>query len=103
MWSGRYINTKSGCLAVWDIACRSKEEGGLGIINVKNLNTTLLKFLDKFYNQADIPWVKFTWGKLYNNNDTPTHVRRPIGSFWWKDISKLMTHCQPNTGNSLMF
>jgi hypothetical protein len=110
MWSGRYINRKSGCLAAWDIACRTKEEEGLDVINMKNLNTTLLlKFLDKFYNQADIPWVKFTWVKLYNNNDTPAHVRRPIGSFWWKDISKLidkflqMTHCQPNRGNSLIF
>ena len=97
----------SSCLG---FNCRTKEEGGLGIINMKNLNTTLLlKFLDKFYNQADIPWFKFTWGKLYNNNDTLAHVRRPIGFFWWKDISKLidkflqMTHCQPNRGNSLMF
>jgi len=38
--------------------CRSKAEGALGIINMESQNKALLlKFLDKFYNHADIPWV----------------------------------------------
>jgi hypothetical protein len=45
-----------------------KEQGGLGIINmglgiinmkIQN-NALLLKFLKKFYNNADIPLVKLT-------------------------------------------
>jgi hypothetical protein len=42
-------------------ACLHKEEGGLGIINMRNQNSTLLIiFLDKFYNQANIPSVELT-------------------------------------------
>jgi hypothetical protein len=72
LWSKRDINRRGTCLAAWDPACRTKEEGGLGIINMKNQNIAfLMKFLDKFYNHADIPWVKLTWMKLYSNDNTP--------------------------------
>jgi hypothetical protein len=46
---------------------------------------------------------------FYSNSDAPPHAKRLIGSFWWKDISKLMTkflqmaQCQPNKGNSVLF
>jgi hypothetical protein len=50
------ISRRGTCLAAWEPMCRSKNEGGLGIINIQNQNTTLLmKFLDKFYNHADVP------------------------------------------------
>jgi hypothetical protein len=53
------INRKGTCLASWEIAFRSKKEGGLGIIDIKAQNLALLiKHLDRFYNHADIPWVK---------------------------------------------
>ena len=109
MWSGGDINRIGSCLAAWDIACRAKEEGGLGIVDIKNQNVALLiKFLDTFYNHADIPWVHLTWAKLYQNN-TPPHARSPTGSFWWKDVLKLydkflaMSRCVPNRGNSVLF
>lgn len=67
LWSGVDINRKGSFLAAWDIDCKSKK-GGLGIIDMKNQNYTLLiKFLDKFYNHAEIPWVELTWSKLYRN------------------------------------
>lgn len=110
LWNRGDINRKGGCLAAWEVACRSKKEGGLGIINMRSQNSALLlKFLDKFYNQAKIPWVKLTWDKLYSNNNAPPHAKRSIGSFWWKDIAKLMNkflqmaQCQPSKGNSPMF
>lgn len=75
---------------------------------MRNQNTALLmKFLDKFYNHADIPWVKLTWLKLYSNDNTPPHVRNPSGSFWWKDIIKLFgtfkafAVCHVNSGASI--
>jgi hypothetical protein len=77
---------------------------------MKNQNSALLmKFLDKFYNHADIPWVKLTWSKLYQNGNIASHDRSPTGSFWWKDILKLFekfktfAFCQPNQGNSVSF
>lgn len=38
-----------------------KEKGGLGIINLRLQNDALLmKHLRKFYNRADIPWVRIS-------------------------------------------
>ena len=110
LWSNGDINRKGTCLAAWEPTCRPKDEGGLGIIDIKTQNKALLlKFLDKFYNHADIPWVKLTWDKLYHNNNTPPHARCHVGSFWWKDVLKLhvdfrsLARCNPKLGNSVKF
>lgn len=61
LWSKGDINRKGTCLVAWETACMSKEQGGLGIIDIKDQNIALLlKFLDKFFNKSDIPWVKLT-------------------------------------------
>lgn len=40
----------------WEVACKPKDQGGLGIIDIKSQNDALLmKFLDKFYNHSDVP------------------------------------------------
>lgn len=81
LWSGGDINRKGTCLVAWEAACRSKDEEGLEIIDIKSQNTALLlKHLDKFYNHVDIPWVKLTWNKLYANNHIPPHAKTPSGS-----------------------
>jgi hypothetical protein len=62
MWSNGDINKKGKCLAAWETACKPKNQGGLGIIDISNQNNALLmKYLEKFYNKADIPWVSH-WG-----------------------------------------
>ena len=110
LWDKGDINRKGKCMVAWEIACRPKDQGGLGIIDIKSQNEALLmKFLDKFYNYADLPWVELTWNKLYSNTQTPPHARSPMGSFWWKDIMKLFPNfqkismCVPNRGNSVLF
>jgi hypothetical protein len=68
LWSKGEINRKSKYLVAWEVATKPKDQGGLGIIDIKSLNNALLmKFLDRFYNKADIPWVSLTWSKLYSN------------------------------------
>lgn len=53
-------------LAVWDIVCRLKKKGGLGIINLQVQNTGLLpKHLHNFYNKKDVPWVNLVWATYY--------------------------------------
>lgn len=101
------INRKGTCLAAWETACKSKDEGGLGIIDIKTQNNALLlKFLDKFYRKSDIPWVQVTWSKIYDSHQTPPHLRSPVGLFWWKDIIKLFNLFQqvavykPNMGDT---
>jgi len=91
-------------------ALAPKEGGGHGIIDLKTQNSVLLlKHLDKFYNSADLPWVRLiTWSKFYGNTQTPPHARSPVESFWWKDVLKLFEKfrnfsiCIPNKGNSVM-
>jgi len=41
-----------------------------------------------FFNKCDIPWVQLVWHSHYNNGSIPLHNRR--GSFWWKDVLKLL-------------
>jgi hypothetical protein len=56
LWRKKDIEAKSTPLAVWDMVCRPKDQGGLGIINLRvQSKCLLLKHLHKFYNRADIP------------------------------------------------
>jgi len=49
------------------MVCKSRQEGGLGIINIEEQNKALLiKNLDKFFNRRDIPWVQMIWEKYYS-------------------------------------
>jgi hypothetical protein len=85
------------------------DQGGLGIIDLKAHNIALLlKFLHKFYNKENAPWVKLTWETLYSR-PIPPHHRKKVGSFWWRYIISLSDHffmmaaCTLNEGSSLYF
>jgi hypothetical protein len=49
-----------------------------------------MKFLHKFYSKADIPWVHLVWDNYYASGRLPGQQNK--GSFWWKDIVKLVTN-----------
>jgi hypothetical protein len=56
---------------------KSKEEGGLGVLDLKTQNEALLlKNFHKFYNRANIPWVHVIWEKYYSNGRLPNHVKK---------------------------
>ena len=58
LWRGTDINAKSPPKAAWELVCLPKAEGGLGVLNLRTQNEALLlKFLHKFFNREDIPWV----------------------------------------------
>jgi len=41
------------------MVCLPKEEGGLGVLNLKTQNEAmLLKNLHKFFNKVDTPWMQ---------------------------------------------
>jgi hypothetical protein len=48
----------------------------------------LFKFLDKFYKNREIPWVKLIWHAYYM--DKVPHSEQLCGYFWWKDVLKLV-------------
>ena len=42
----------------------------------------------KFFNREDIPWVALVWESYYAASSLPSMSKK--GSFWWKDILKLL-------------
>jgi hypothetical protein len=108
LWRGNDLQKKGGNLAAWPLVSLPKNKGGLGVINLRIQNDALLlKFLDKFYNKRDIPWVSLIWSTYYS--DKVPHASREVGSFWWKDILRLNTYfrgvarCILGNGSSVMF
>ena len=54
-------------LAAWDLVCRPKDKGGLGILNLNVQNQgLLLKQMHKFYNKQQVPWVQLIWDSYYD-------------------------------------
>jgi hypothetical protein len=89
LWNGSNLNGRSAPKAAWEMVCTTKEEEGLGVVNLEFQNQALLmKNLDKFFNRKDIPWVNLVWEKHYRNGRLPDTVKK--GSFWWRDILKLL-------------
>lgn len=108
LWRGSDINGRSQPKAAWGMVSKPKREGGLGIIDIQIQNKALLmKNLDKFFNRKDTPWVTLIWEKHYNNGKLPDQTKK--GSFWWRDVLKLvsqykeMTVIQLKNGQSCMF
>jgi hypothetical protein len=109
MWRNSETNAKSKPMIAWNKCTRPKRKGGLGIVNLRNQNMALLlKFLDKFYNKRDIPWVNLIWNSYYANGETP-HASKDKGSFWWRDILKLcdefraIAKCNIGNGTTVLF
>lgn len=108
LWRGGDINSNKKSLVAWDKVCKPKVKWGLGVINLSIQNQALLlKFLDKFYNRRQVPWVSLIWSSYYENK--VPHLAPIKGSFWWKDICKLMdiyrgiSRCILGNGSSCSF
>jgi len=85
-----HVRLSSGNLAAWSLVQKLKSKGGLGVINLRLQNDALLmKHLQKFYNNDNIPWVQLIWIKYYIGKIH--HSSREVGSFWWKDVLRLST------------
>lgn len=83
LWRGAEANARKIAKASWPMVFVSKGEGALGVLNLQTQNEALLlKYLHKFFNRSDLPWVKLIWEKHYRNDKLPNSVV-PKGSFWW--------------------
>jgi hypothetical protein len=108
LWRKRKDDEKVHSLASWDMVCKPKNKGGLGIINLKIQNKCLMmKQLHKFYNNVDLPWVKLIRNSYYYK-EVP-HAVSTCGSFWWRNIMKYfdiyrqVTHCKLGNGETILF
>ena len=90
LWTKKTADgVKHNSLAAWPMVCRPKSSGGLGGLDLKVQNDgLLLKFLHKFYNRMDIPWVQLIWDTYYIASIP--HAMVACGSFWWRDLVLLM-------------
>ena len=65
LWRGLDDNNRINAKAAWSLVSRPKEDGGLGILDLRTQNEALLlKHLHKFFNRADIPWVHLVWESI---------------------------------------
>ena len=107
LWRGN-SDTPKQSLAAWELVCRPKDKGGLGIINLHLQNQGLLiKHLHKFFNKEDIPWVSLIWNSYYDGVVPQAMIL--CGSFWWRDVFKLadsyraISTATVNQGDSILF
>jgi hypothetical protein len=67
----------------------SKKQRGLGVVRLETHNKALLlKYLHKFFNNYDLPWVNLIWNNYYRSDRLPSCSR--IGSFWWRSLLSLV-------------
>ena len=89
LWRGNNPSLTRMSLAFGDRICTTKDKGGMGVINLRVHNTALLlKHMVKFYNGAELPWVKLI-SQTYYVSRLP-HLVLNKGSFWWRDITSLL-------------
>lgn len=107
-WRGKDLEKKNPPLAAWEMICRPKDKGGLGILNLHTQNTCLLmKMIHKFLNHYDIPWVHLIWEVYYQQGILSSDI--PQCSFWWRDCLKLLATykahatCIPQDGKTIDF
>lgn len=104
----KYGTQETGAALIsWEKVCRPKAQGGLGILDIATHNQALLmKYLHKFMNKEDTPWVNIIWETYYQES---LPGERMVGSFWWKTVLKLLpmykTHarCKANKGDTTLF
>jgi hypothetical protein len=107
LWRRKDLEEHGHPLAAWEMVCKPKDQGGLGVVNLSTQNRCLLmKHLHKFYNKANLPWVKLLW-EVYYVNALPPAKSRDI-SFWWRDCLKSLADykglakCSIGIGSSIM-
>jgi hypothetical protein len=89
LWRGNDVNSNRSALAAWSMITQPKSNGGLGVVRLETQNKALLlKFVHKFFNNHDLPWVSLVWNNYYRTDRLPSCSN--IGSFWWKSLLSLV-------------
>ena len=77
-------------LAKWDIICRLKDQGGLGIENLDVKNRCLLsKWLYKLSVETDATWAQILRSKYLQSKTLSQVTVRPTDSHFWKELMRV--------------
>ncbi|XP_078149679.1 uncharacterized protein LOC144544998 [Carex rostrata] len=79
LWFGGTTVRKKYCLVSWDTVCKSKSQGGLGILDLKRLNQALLA---KWWVRFQDPHVVGTWKSIILVKYGPSGFSSTCSSFW---------------------
>ena len=110
LWSGPILSTQKAKVA-WVDVCRPKEEGGLGLKDLTEVNTvSCLKLIWRILTARHSLWVKWVWRYLIRQG-TFWSVREEstLGSWMWRKLLKLrslaiqLTSKEVNSGDSTSF
>ena len=77
-------------LAKWDVICRPKDQGGLGVENLEVKNRCLLsKWLYKLAAETDATWAQLLRNKYMHSKTLSQVTVRPTDSPFWKGIMRV--------------
>uniref|UniRef100_A0A8I6X924 Uncharacterized protein n=1 Tax=Hordeum vulgare subsp. vulgare TaxID=112509 RepID=A0A8I6X924_HORVV len=83
-------NNKKYRLARWDMICRPKDQGGLGIENLEVKNKCLLsKWLYRLSTQTEGMWIQILRNKYLNTRTLAEATIRPNDSPFWKGLMRI--------------
>jgi hypothetical protein len=72
----------------WNLICRPKDQGGLGIEVIEIKNSFLLsKWLYKLLSE-DVLWQQILWNKYLSQNTLTEVESKPTNSPFWKGLMK---------------
>jgi hypothetical protein len=92
LWGG-LLSKKKICWVKWRDICRPKKDGGLGIRDVRVMNTNLLaKWRWKLLMEGDEMWMRVVKAKycvgVVKNANLEEEDFRLGSSVWWRDICR---------------
>jgi len=88
-WQGGLDKKKKYHLAKWDILCRPKDQGGLGVIDLEVQNKCLLsKWIVNLLNSEDT-WQSLLRNKYLSTKSLPQVQAKPNDSHFWRGLMKI--------------
>ena len=79
LWSGESTTTGAQCLVAWEQTCLPKEQGGLGIKDLRTLNQCLLlKHLHRLHHPGESAWANW----MHNNTNVASLEGACEGTHW---------------------
>jgi hypothetical protein len=91
LWNGVKDSSKVAWVK-WDVVCKSRKEGGLGVRHVKFFNWALMgKWMWRALHSPNMPWVKILAAK-YGDLRAFIHSESvdQKSSLWWKDLVDIL-------------